>query len=255
MVLQLVTQIEMPRCVSSQKQTRSENAQWPFANEEFLIQHSYDYYLQGHLQNSTFSGKLDMGLMNIQRRLPGTGKDAAVIDGNKEYARMLNSGIPHYDNCTEMFYRTYATCSHARSGCQGPLDSDDEETVGGSIKQVSGGKRASTDFMATSDQDCGPSNPSNNQYKPCKKGKVNKTESMTTVMQQIGGMMEAKQNSWQVNCNDQMNECYRIIKRLTGLDSSLRMKALTEIKSATMRSMFLTMDDDDRLVWLSTLQG
>ncbi|XP_012830409.1 PREDICTED: uncharacterized protein LOC105951497 [Erythranthe guttata] len=223
----------MRRGVSSQKQTLSENAQWPFANEEFLIQHSYDYYLQGHLQNSTFSGviwgiiagqlnestnhqfqytvkqcrekftrirslwKLYYKLLNTEtgygidehtKKITGEPERiAAVIDGNKEYARMLNSGIPRYDNCTEMFYRTYATGSHARSGCQGPLDSDDDETVRGSIKQVSGGKRASTEFMATSDQDCGPSNRSNKQYEPCNKGKVNKTESMTTVMQQIVG--------------------------------------------------------------------
>ncbi|XP_012858641.1 PREDICTED: uncharacterized protein LOC105977806 [Erythranthe guttata] len=170
---------------------------------------------------------------------------ASVVKDNKVYARMLKTGVPNYDYCTEMFYKNVANGYVARSSTQNPANSlEESEELSGS-----GMKRSTPEV--TSEQESGPSNYKKRGYHKA----ANNAEMMQSIMDQFGGFLEKNNNHWQETSKKSIDCCVSMINQMKDLDPLTRIKACTALKSASMRHVFLALDAGDRWLWVNQFSG
>ncbi|KAL2246392.1 UNVERIFIED_CONTAM: hypothetical protein Sindi_2907400 [Sesamum indicum] len=189
---------------------------------------------------------------------------------NSEYKKIVEHGIPHFDLCTQMFARNTATGGIARSsgqptrGGQTVSIGDDEHMTG----ENSGSRRSREDYEDTtfSESQSIPTpggylptgaaqsftSPSSSK-RPTRRGMSELQSKKFETMDKLQESLQGKIDRTGVKATESIERCVDELTKFKDLPDVIFTTALERFHSHSTRTIFLRLDDDNKLRWLFSL--
>ncbi|KAK4438591.1 hypothetical protein Salat_0193600 [Sesamum alatum] len=280
--------------ISSTQVPRSDKIVWSSFMEHRFIEFMHEEFISNRLQSSTFSpsvwtricermnasmypshvftidqlkGKLNRlrrawRLMNdILNRGTGWGWDSeryTIIDDagrldelyreNPELKKIIEHGLPHFDLCTQIFARNTAHGGIARSSANPPrafntgATADDDQMTAGS----SGGRRSRDDY----DDTAATQSSKRHSRRRASTLQSKKCETMDKLNESLQGKIDraGPQATFEIE------RCVDKLTKFQDLPDNIFTTALERFHSHNTRTIFLRLDDQNKLRWLYSLQ-
>ncbi|KAK4412722.1 hypothetical protein Salat_2919400 [Sesamum alatum] len=181
-----------------------------------------------------------------------------------ELKKIIEHGLPHFDLCTQMFSRNTAHGGIARSSANPPrafnaqASADDDQLTAGS----SGGRRSRDDYEDTTDtQSSHIGSPPTSMYsgpsgskRQSRRGASTLQSKKCETMDKLNESLQGKIDRSGPQATIEIERCVDELTKFQDLPDSIFTTALERFHSHSTRTIFLRLDDQNKLRWLYSLQ-
>ncbi|KAL0378526.1 UNVERIFIED_CONTAM: hypothetical protein Sradi_3158100 [Sesamum radiatum] len=189
---------------------------------------------------------------------------------NSEYKKIVEHGIPRFDLCTQMFARNTAFGGIARSSTQPPTGfqtgvvGDDEQMTGAN----SGSRRSREDYEDTTFSQSQPmstpdgyftntptqsfTSPSSSK-RPTRRKMSELHSKKCETMDKLNESLQGKIDRTSQKATESIEHCVDELTKFKDLPDFVFTTALERFHSHSIRTIFLRLDDENKLRWLYSL--
>ncbi|KAL2228783.1 UNVERIFIED_CONTAM: hypothetical protein Sindi_1858000 [Sesamum indicum] len=189
---------------------------------------------------------------------------------NSEYKKIVEHGIPHFDLCTQMFVRNTATRGIARSSTQ-PTQAAQTVSIGDDHHMAgenSGSRRSREDYEDTAFSDT-QSMPTPGGYfptpwaqsftslssskRPTRRGMSELHNKNCEALDKLQESLHGKIDRTGQKATEAIDGCVDELTKFKDLPDIIFTTALERFHSHSTRTIFLHLDDENKLRWLYSL--